>query len=219
MDLTGKKVVVLGDSITEGAAASCEENVYHQRLKKMLNLGELVAYGIGGTRIARQITPCKEPRFDLDFNMRADEMDIDADLAIVFGGTNDFGHGDAPLGNFGDDTVYTFYGACKCLFEKLVKTYNGNVVVITPLHRFGEDNPFGEDSNKPAPGPILQEYVHAILQTAKSMNLNILNLWDDYDLNPNLGENAKYFICDGLHPNDDGHQLIAQKLAAYLKSL
>lgn len=219
MDLAGKKIVVLGDSITAGAAASSESNVYHQRLKEMLNLGELVAYGIGGTRIARQKTPSKEPLFDQDFNMRADTMDIDADLAVVFGGTNDFGHGLAPMGAFGDDTVYTFYGACKCLFEKLIKTYNGNVVVVTPMHRFGEDNPFGEDSYKPTAGPLLKDYVHVILETAKSLNLHVCNLWDDYDLNPNLGDNAKYFISDGLHPNDEGHKLIAQKLANYLKSL
>lgn len=219
MNWTDKKIVVLGDSITEGAAATCEQNVYHQRLKEMLNLRELVAYGVGGTRIARQTRQTSIPRFDRDFNMRADEMDPHADLAIVFGGTNDFGHGDAPMGKFGDDTVYTFCGACKCLLEKLVKIYGDNLVVITPLHRFGEDNPLGEDSNKPTPGPILKEYVDAILQTAQSMNLKVLNLWEDPDLNPNLGDNAKYFICDGLHPNDDGHKLIANKLATYLKSL
>lgn len=37
-------------------------------------------------------------------------MDNDADIIIVFGGTNDFGNGDAPFGEMSDRTPYTFYG-------------------------------------------------------------------------------------------------------------
>lgn len=32
--------------------------------------------------------------------MRVDEMDDDADIVIVFGGTNGYGHGDAPMEDF-----------------------------------------------------------------------------------------------------------------------
>ncbi len=41
-------------------------------------------------------------------------MDNDADIIIVFGGTNDFGNGDAPFGEMSDRTPYTFYGAYQC---------------------------------------------------------------------------------------------------------
>lgn len=218
MNWEGKKVVVLGDSITAGAAASAEENVYHQHLKNMLNLGELIAYGEGGTRIARQMKASEEPNFDRDFNERADAMDTNADLAIVFGGTNDFGHGDAPLGKLGDTTVYTFYGACRCLFEKLADRYDNKLVVITPMHRFGEDNVLGE-GNKAVPSVPLKEYVEAVVKTAEAMHLNVLNFWEDDELNVHIGDHQKYFAPDGLHPNDDGHRLIAEKLAEYLISL
>ena len=35
-------------------------------------------------------------------------MDSDADVVVVFGGTNDFGHGDAKLGTFESRDPYTF---------------------------------------------------------------------------------------------------------------
>ena len=219
MEWKSKKVLVLGDSITEGAAASSEENVYHQRLKKMLDFGELLAYGKGGTRIARQKTPSEEPLYDHDFNERAEAMDTNADLVLVFGGTNDFGHGDAPLGNPGDVTVYTFYGACRCLFEKLGKRYGyDKIVILTPLHRFGEDNLFG-DGSKTVPGVSMERYVKAIMETAETMHLKVLNLWEEDELNLHTGDHRKYFADDGLHPNDDGHKLIAEILAAYLVGL
>lgn len=44
--------------------------------------------------------------------MRADEMDDDADIVIVFGGTNDYGHGDAPMENFESRTSKLFMGRC-----------------------------------------------------------------------------------------------------------
>lgn len=219
MDWKGKKVLVLGDSITAGAAASSEDNVYHRRLQKMLDLGELIAYGIGGTRIASQKTPSEDPLYDHDFNQRADAMDASADLVLVFGGTNDFGHGDAPLGNPEDNTVYTFYGACRCLFEKLSQRYgHDKVVILTPLHRLGEDNVFG-DGSKTVRGAPLKRYVEAILETAAAMHLKVLNLWEEDELNLHIGDHQKYFADDGLHPSDDGHKLIAEKLADYLLRL
>ena len=47
------------------------------------------------------------------------------DTVFVFGGTNDYGHGDAPIGGFTDRTPDTFYGACHYLFSGLIKKYLG----------------------------------------------------------------------------------------------
>lgn len=53
---------------------------------------------------------------------RLDEMDKNADAVVVFGGTNDYGHGDAPFGLFTDRTDETFYGACHTLMSELACT-------------------------------------------------------------------------------------------------
>ena len=218
MELKGKKVIFLGDSITEGAAASRAENVFHQHIKRDLDLFEAVNCGIGGTRIARQKTASALPAYDIDFNRRAEGLDRDADLVVVFGGTNDFGHGDAPLGKWGDDTVYTFYGAYRRLLSVLCKNYaKEKVVAVTPLHRVGEENPFGDGSKKTASAP-LGDYVAAILKTTECMGIKTLDLWKDTQLDPNLSGKEKYF-ADGLHPNDEGHALLGKKIADFLAGL
>lgn len=79
-----------------------------------LSGAEVKNYGIGGTRIARQREKSEEEKFDQDFVKRADEMEEGADAVVVFGGTNDFGHGDAAIGDFDSRDVYTFYGGHAC---------------------------------------------------------------------------------------------------------
>lgn len=44
MDLTGKKVWFLGDSITEGVGTSCAEARFSEVLKKNANLGEIMEF-------------------------------------------------------------------------------------------------------------------------------------------------------------------------------
>ena len=107
MILEGKKINFLGDSITEGVGASSPDKVYHQVMKREYRLAEARNYGVSGTRIARQSVPLEEA-WERDFCLRAAEMDRDADAVVVFGGTNDFGHGDAPIGLPSDRTPETF---------------------------------------------------------------------------------------------------------------
>ena len=97
MNLKGKTAIFLGDSITEGAGTSCEENRYYNILKRRCELNEVVGYGVGGTRIAIQSKPSEVERFDRHFSLRADEMQKNADIVVVFGGTND-SWSNAPLG-------------------------------------------------------------------------------------------------------------------------
>ncbi len=145
MKLKGLKAIFLGDSITEGVGASRVENCYWGVLSKNTKLKTL-GYGVGGTRIARQDEVINgNDIWQRDFIQRALEMDKDADVVCVFGGTNDYGHGTAPIGNKDDETPYTFYGALNCLYTYLVETYpNAFIFVCTPLHRLNEDDPKGD---------------------------------------------------------------------------
>ena len=93
MELTGKKINFLGGSITEGAGASSPETCYVADMHRLYNLAAARNYGIGGTRIAPQKEVSAEPVWDQDFLGRYAKMDDDADFVVVFGGTNDFGHG------------------------------------------------------------------------------------------------------------------------------
>ena len=151
----------MGDSITEGHGASSVDKTYWSLLKESAHLAEARGYGIGGTRFAKQQKPT-DARWDLDFCGRYKDMDPDADVVVVFGGTNDFGHGDAPIGSFNDREPNTFYGACHYLFEGIINMYpDAKIVIMTPLHRTNEDNPKG-DGYKAYNFGVLSDYVEII---------------------------------------------------------
>ena len=212
MDLKGKKVNFLGDSITEGVGTSALEYRYADVTARLLQLGEARNYGISGTRIARQTHPTtNNPRFDLDFCARALEMDTDADVVVVFGGTNDFGHGDAALGNMADRDVYTFYGACHTLMQTLRCRYiDSEIVFMTPLHRICEE------AEGKAP---LSTYVKIIKEVAEYYSIPVLDLYATSGINPIIPEVKEKYMPDGLHPSDRGAEVVAKRLAAFLKAL
>jgi len=211
--LQNKKINLLGDSITEGACVTSAKKIYHQILKEESGLAEARNYGMGGTRIARQKHISDIVVDNNDFNIRCENMNVDADIIIVFGGTNDYGHGDAPLGKFSDRTEYTFYGACHLLFEKLIEKYNkSKIIIVTPMHRDG-DNILNFD------GYTLKNYVNALIEVALYYNLSILNLFEDKELNPNIANNNEKYFADGLHPNDEGHAVLAGIFKNFLLKL
>lgn len=217
MDLRGKKIVFLGDSITQGAGATNEENVYLEVCAKKLG-AKAVNFGVGGTRIAPQITPSAEAFCDEYFLLRAKKMDKDADLVVVFGGTNDFGHGDAPFGCIGDKDPATFCGAYDALIEYLMATYGKEkLIIVYPLRRRNETATNGDGSKAEGSKP-LAEYHDAEKAIAEKCGLKSVDFWNDGDLNPNTPDGNENF-ADGLHPNDIGHRLLGEKLAEAIKRM
>ena len=221
MQLKGKKINFLGDSITQGIGASSEKKVYHALLKEKTGMREAKNYGISGTRFTCQANRTNEEEEFLDHNAfckRFSQMDDDADAVVVFGGTNDYGHGDAPLGGFSDRTPDTFYGACHFLFRGLVEKYLGKpIVIMTPLHRTGETtNP---TSDKTGGYRTLKEYVDIIREVAEFYSLPVLDLYKTSGMQPDIDVVKETYIPDGLHPNDNGHAVIAYKLEKFFETL
>ena len=214
MDLKGKIVNFLGDSITEGVGASSPEHVYPYLIKEKYGLKAANNYGISGTRFAKQTTPSENPRFDLDFCSRVAEMDPDADIIVVFGGVNDYAHGDAPIGCFEDRTPDTFYGACHTLMRSLIEKYPfATIVFMTPLHTVVEPR------NKTGKPIHLCEYVQAIRETAEYYSLPVLDLYAEAGMQPEISIQRQLMMPDGIHPNDVGAERIADRLAAFIKRL
>ncbi len=218
MELQNKVINFLGDSITEGHGTSAPGKKFSDLLS--LQYGVISNnYGIGGTRIAKQHTPSVEPRWDLDFITRVDEMDPNADAVVVFGGTNDYGHGDAPLGKMADRDPYTFYGALHTLFTTLIIKYPDKpIVILTPLHRCNELSPRG-DGGKPQDVASLKTYVEIIREVAEYYSLPVLDLYKTSGMQPEVPVIKERYVPDGLHPNDAGHEILAVKIAAFLKGL
>ena len=206
------KINFLGDSITEGAIAGGLENRYSTLVAKHFQAEEC-NYGIGGTRIAKQIKRTNNP--DDVFMCRAVKMPTDAEFTFVFGGTNDYGHGDAKLGAFEDRDDYTFYGAFHNLVAYLVSSFSKNrLCFILPIPRFDQDNPYG-DGSKDEPIAPMSTYIKAEKEVLAYYGVEYLDLSDKFYL-PTIQQDDGNLYADGLHPNTKGHRFLADCLIEYL---
>lgn len=218
MELRGKKIAFLGDSITEGVGPSTAENVYWKVLSR--NTGALCyGYGISGSRIANQRVPGPYPESEHPFITRVERMIPDADVVVVLGGVNDFGHGDAPFGSHSDRTGDTFCGAVHLLMEALIHRYPGSeIVFMTPLHCIDEDEVTYTAYGARRCGN-LQMYVDAIMEAAAYYGISVLDLYRTSGIQPRIEALRSQYMPDGLHPNDDGNARIAARLEGFLRSL
>lgn len=222
MELKGKIIHFLGDSITEGVGVSHPDAIYHARIKQMCGLAQANNFGISATRFARQRTPSIEPSYDRDFISRVGDLPLGADAVVVFGGTNDFGHGDAILGCMEDDSPYTFYGACHQLFTSLLRRFPTiPIIIVTPLHRQNENVPALKTSadGTHVDTPVLKTYVDIIKEVAAYYSLPVCDLYAYGGMYPELAEQREALCPDGLHPNDAGHWILARKLASFLQTV
>jgi lysophospholipase L1-like esterase len=198
---------VIGDSITEVNAKTTKN--YHGYIKDKINC-TVNNYGLSGTGWIVPYTT--GPAF---YN-RTSNVDINSDLITVFGGTNDWGRTDAntfPFGALGDTTSATFYGAVDLTLSNLINRFPTKMIaVILPLPRVG-----GYSAN--SRGETLDQYANAIKEVANKYCIPVLDLYRESNFYVRNSTFNSTFMPDGLHPNDAGHQLIADKILAFLNAL
>ena len=218
MEIKGKKINFLGDSITEGVGVSDESKLYWRLLGE--RDGAIVkGYGISGSRIARQQVLGENLRMERYFYQRANEdMDNEADIVVIFGGTNDYGHGDAAFGKMSDRTLDTFYGAYHMLCQLLIEKYpKAQIVIMTPCHRLDENKDYNELGIRNVNS--LSGYVNAIKEVASYYAIPVLDLYSLSNFQPEIEVNRNLYMPDGLHLSDEGHEIIYSRLKEFLKNL
>lgn len=214
MKLTGKKLLFLGDSITEGTGVEKAENIYLNRLKRMTGAAQALNYGIGGTSLARN--KAKDWRTGA-FVVRAQtlpEEAWDADVAFIFGGTNDYGIGDASFGQEDSSNPFEISGALNIMVHTLREMNAAmRMVMISPIHRQGENTP------NPVTGQPLSAYVALLKAAAVRLQLPFCDLYDASLFDPEDPVQRRLYIPDGLHPNDEGHRLMAEMLDKQIREI
>ena len=210
------KILFLGDSITQGVGASSEETNYVSLVAKKLNC-ETVNYGVSGTRIGRQTYVHDYSIWNYDFRLRVQIMENEADRVFVFGGTNDFGHGRLPLGTVSDSMPGTFCAELRLLINDLIAKYGKEkLCFIIPLRRYDEDGVTCKGDNGNETGECLLEYVKAIKAIVAEYGIEILDLYEN-GIPKSVVNTGDEYTVDGLHPNDKGHELIADRICEYIK--
>jgi len=131
-------IAFLGDSITLGYGLDNKEKRYAALVAQALGMEEL-NYGITGTLVARAGLNRTDGN---DFLSRAHLID-DADVAVIFGGTNDYFWSDRPIFGCGDQY---FESAVRRLAERVTEKRKGKITLfVTPYPHNGIGNFYGGD--------------------------------------------------------------------------
>ncbi|MGO3338200.1 SGNH/GDSL hydrolase family protein [Psychrobacter sp.] len=208
--LKGKSWALIGDSITQETRFT--DTNYSQYVSNDVGGMTLYNYGISGSGFF--------DRSDVATTM----TETDLDIITVFLGTNDFGGNRKDLGDFLDVGTTTVSG---CINELLIgvinKYYSSKIAIITPLPRLSS---WGVNADPNQKGFTLRDIVELLKKYANHYSIPYIDLYHESNLPVWVpAANTKYFTApdndnpDGLHPNDAGHRIIANKVKAFLESI
>ena len=139
------------------------------------------------------------------------------DVVVIFGGTNDFGHGDARFGCFEDRDEYSFYGALHALLQMLIEKYPlAHIVYMTPMHRLSEMKTVNEIG---LPCHPLKDYVAAIREVCEYYSIPVVDLFAISGIQPAIPVMKDLYMPDGLHPSDAGAARVASILLSHLRAI
>ena len=210
IDFSDKKIACLGDSITAATNLEGQENYlemsYPYQLGEVLNAGEMVNLGIGGSSIGRY--------WDNAFVDRYKEIPEDSDIIIVMGGTNDgFCASEKELGSLQEREKRTFAGDLDELLKGLKKDYpDAEIVLVTPLPNILHDM-LRRDRKDVLPQ---SSFVAIMKQLSEEYEIPVIDLYGSGILDSHDAAVIHSFIPDGVHGNEMGYRYLAEHIAAEL---
>lgn len=218
--LSGKKINFVGDSITRGVGGNLNGGIVEKPFPTIIQENTSCVsnnYGIAGSTIGGDGTTINEITgvamgYQPMIN-RLNNMDINSDINVIFGGTNDaLADRQVPLGEFNDTTNLSFYGAlrniCVYLLNNFPTKYN---FFVTPLKRQNQEtgNRFGL---------TLKDYADAIVEVANYYGFPVLDLYNEMGGTPLNSTWKNNNMADGTHPNQNYYYVIANKIIDFLNS-
>lgn len=194
-----KTIVCHGDSLTE--ASDLDKNyIWPALVENRINV-KVINSGIGGDTTGGLLG-----RFYHDVVRHR------PDMAVILGGTNDL---------WWDLDIHLIQANIFAMASQAQYHHIAPVVGLPlPLHM---EKIQSQDMMAPVAGwdrclEKLSELVEAVAASAKKSDLPCLDFHHLF-LSSNGEVQGKYFLEDGLHPNKEGHLLMAEKTVALLETL
>jgi lysophospholipase L1-like esterase len=229
----GKKMVVMGDSITAVSYHNGDSPAWYQTLAEEIGIG--TAYGSGVSGSAISTTSYYGTNYQ-PMVLRYEKLPSDGDLYIVFGGTNDYTLS-TPLGTINDVTDVSFYGALDVLINGLKnKVPEATIVFMTPLNRYGYGQTRVKKIKLITPytlndeGHNLFDYRKAIIDKCTQHSIPVIDIFTFPEFNFSQGQDgvstfnssatyAHPWTNDGLHPNHLGQPALGKVLVPYINRI
>lgn len=216
----GKKVVFYGDSISAKVGVESNANDYIDNMKETLGF-TFDRYSQGGALYNAWTAKGYNRESCCNLVISHPEQNKNADYAVLFFGTNDFGRR-AKIGELLDSPTFLTQDASGYIADTDVKSVTGSIrfsvnklreenpnlkiLILSPLIR--NDTPLTNNQGK-----TLLEYVQAIMDTASILNCRTINMYELFS-QVELTVGAGY-TSDDLHPNSAGHKKISNYILNY----
>ena len=203
---SSKKWVCVGDSLTEVNSRTTMH--YHDYIANATGIS-IVNMGLSGSGYA------KKADTNGAFYQRISDVPLDADVVTIFGSGNDASSG-LDIGEPADSGTTTL---CGC-----INTTIDNLIAILPTVSLGIVAPTPWIGNQPSNvNCFMAKYTEALKTICANRSIPFLDLYHCSNLRPwtEEGRTACYSKDDGngVHPDENGHKLIAPRFKSFLESL
>ncbi len=210
---SNKKVVFLGDSITQNAVIKSEDfkgfiTLIQEDVDQHI---ELIGKGISGNKVSNLLSRYKE-----------DVVDLDPDIVFIYIGINDVWH----KYDFGTGTDISFYENGLRQIISDIKNNGSELVLCTPTV-IGENkgeftlvNKFKDIETMEIMNSDLDNYSDVIRKLSIEFNTELLDLrkiFMQYISENNPDNKSKGILTtDGVHLNNEGSRLIADEMIKFI---
>lgn len=216
--LTTANIGALGDSITAGQGGTDPlANSYPRWAANQLGCDH-VNYGVGGAAMSPvNVAANQTNQINGSFSRRAATVDwsIHTHASVAYG-ENDWRLA-TPLGQLGDTTEATFYGAMHVGYQAMMAANpHLRVVLLTQGYRCISASNLTEVVSANAAGHTHDDYRAAIRAFAARWHLPVIDLRQ----RAGIGEaNSAVYTIDGTHPTEAGRKRLGQVFAAAMQAL
>ena len=160
----------------------------------------------------------------------ANNMLVKADYYTIEHGINDWGQS-IPVGTIDDYINNTNNGTFAAEYRKVIDAIyklnpKAKIVLCTPRKGAGFSGYLPADPGEPKNGIYLKEYADIVRQIAEYESVPVADFFSTcagrrniYDMSLNNARASQSYTNDGVHPNDDSYQMMANVLIDALEKV
>lgn len=206
----GKKLHIFGDDIVFGIGAS---DMAKKSIPALLSskYGFIVNNCALSDGTAASYGDEIMSRYDINEQIGRTSL-RDTEYALIFVGSNDYRCGKASIGQNNNISLNSFKGGLNMAIANIMAANPKiKILLATPIYRDSLSNTNdGKNSDTTMVNDYyMADFTNAMIEVAKYNHLPILNLTDTCSINK---YNASTYLSDGVHLNDVGQELIADKI-------
>ena len=201
LPLTSLKWCAVGDSWTEENNTATKN--YVKLVEDALNV-DVTNLGLSGTGFKRGEGSSNA------YYQRVSSIPIDTDVLTIMASGNDLSQG-YTIGSATDTGTSTICGCINTLLDNIYSRFTGIRLGIISVGAW--------QNNTPENTTNFSTYTEKLKEICALRGVPFLDIFHQSNLRPNDSTFRSNFMPDGVHPNDAGYKLFANRIIEFIKSL